>query len=50
MAMLLCGFKLNPSKYGCFKACTGVILFWGSNVIISIIRLIPCSLELGISC
>ena len=43
-------FRTNPSKYGCFSACAGVIRFYGSKVIIFIIRSIACSDAFGINC
>jgi hypothetical protein len=41
--------KTNPSKYGCFNAYAGVILFWGSKIIIFSIKSTASSLALGIS-
>ena len=49
MFMLEFVFKTKPSKYGCFRACEGVILFCGSNVIIWFIKSIACSEAFGIN-
>ena len=49
MFMLELVFRTKPSKYGCFRACEGVILFCGSNVIIWFIKSIACSEAFGIN-